>query len=94
MVVGVLELSLAVPAFTLKEKRSVVKRVLNRTRQKFQVAAAEVEAMDNVSYAILGIVDVGNDQRYINSVLDHVANYVDQLGLAELVDQNIELEIF
>lgn len=92
MVVGVLELALAVPAFTLKEKRSVVKRVINRTRQKFNVAVAEVEELDNPGAAVLGIVAVGNDRRHINSVLDHVANHVDRMELAEIVDQSIELE--
>jgi len=92
MVVGVLELALAVPAMTLKEKRSVVKRVLNRTRQKFNVAAAEVEELDNPAAAVIGIVAVGNDRRFINSVLDHVANHVDRMELAEIVDQHIELE--
>lgn len=94
MVVGVLELALAVPAISLKEKRSVVKRVINRTRQKFQVAVAEVEELDNPALAVLGLVAVGNDRRYINRVLDTVANFVDDLGLAEVVDQHIELENF
>lgn len=92
MVVGVLELALAIPAISLKEKRGVVRRVMNRTRQKFNVAAAEVDELDNPGAAVIGIVAVGNDRRHINSVLDHVANHVDRMGIAEIVDQAIELE--
>jgi uncharacterized protein YlxP (DUF503 family) len=92
MVVGVLELALAVPAVTLKEKRSVVKRVVHRTRDTFNVAVAEVDELDNASAAVLGVVTVGNDRRHINSVLDHIVTFVDELGLCELVDQNLTLE--
>lgn len=94
MVVGVLELALAVPAITLKEKRSVVKRVIHRTKQKFNVAIAEVEELNNAEAAVLAFVTVGNDRRFINSVLDKVINHVDRLGLAEIMDQHIELEHF
>jgi uncharacterized protein YlxP (DUF503 family) len=92
MVVGVLELALAIPAITLKEKRSVVKRVVHRTRVKFNVAVAEVDELDNASAAVLGVVAVGNDRRHINSVLDHIVNFVDDLGLCELMDQTLTLE--
>jgi len=92
MVIGVLELTLAVPAATLKEKRSVVKRVINRTQQKFNVAAAEVDELDNPGGAVLGFVTVGNDRRYVNSVLDHLVNHVDGMYLANIVDQSITLE--
>ncbi len=94
MVVGVLELALAVPAVTLKEKRGVVRRVTHRVRSKFNVAVAEVEELDNPGAAVLGVVAVGNERRYINSVLDKIANFVDRLELAEVVDQSIELEHF
>ena len=54
MWVGVLEVTLAVVAFSLKEKRGTVKRILARTRQKFHVAGAEVDFQDNMDGAVLG----------------------------------------
>ena len=43
MVLGVVELELLIPETTsLKAKRSVVKRVINRTRARFNVTIAEV----------------------------------------------------
>ena len=92
MVVGVLELAFAVPAISLKDKRSVVKRIKHRTRNKFNVAVAEIEELDNPSTAVLGVVAVGNERRYVNSVMDHVTTFVENLGLAELVDQRLTLE--
>lgn len=92
MVVGILELTLAVPAASLKEKRSVVKRILNRTRHKFNVAAAEVDEQDNPGAAVLGFSTVGNDARFLRSTLDKLENFVDDLYLAEIIDRSLSIE--
>ena len=75
MVVGVLELTLAIPAASLKEKRGVVKRIVGRTRNKFNVSAAEVDELDNPGAAVLGIITVANDRKFINSVLNKIINF-------------------
>ena len=38
MVVGVMELTLAVPAGSLKEKRSIIRKIMGRTRSKFPIS--------------------------------------------------------
>lgn len=85
MVVGVLEITLTLfENATLKEKRSIVKKTIHRIRNKFNAAAAEVAEQDAHSYAVIGIVVVGNDRQFINSCLDKIENFVYQLGLAEI----------
>ncbi|MBI4818057.1 MAG: DUF503 domain-containing protein [Deltaproteobacteria bacterium] len=93
MVVGCLELTLAIPASSLKEKRSVVKRVLERARNRFNVSTAEVELNDDPRRAKLGIVAVSNDGPFVNSVLDKVLDFVedDTLGRAEVIESKLEL---
>lgn len=86
MVVGVLEITLAVPAFTLKEKRSVVKRILHRVRHAFYVGAAEVDDLDVPGSAVLGFVAVGNDRRVLESQLAKLEHFVDALEIAEITD--------
>ena len=61
MVIGILEVTLAIPAATLKEKRGVIKRIVNRSRNQFNVAAAEVDSQDHVSSGVIGFSTVGND---------------------------------
>ncbi len=92
MVLGVLELTLTFYATSLKDKRSVVKRVIHRTQDKFNVAAAEVDENDNLTTAVLGFVTVGNDVQFIQSVMDKLINYVDHLELAEIVDQDLHVQ--
>lgn len=93
MVVGVMEMTLALyDNESLKDKRSVVKRVINRVRGTFNVSAAEVEDMDFTDRATIGIVAVGNDRRYIMGMLDKIEGFVDRLALADVLDASKTLE--
>jgi len=94
MVVGVLEVTLAVSAFTLKEKRSVVRRVIARTKTAFNVAVAEVDELDNPGGAVLGIVSVSNDKRYLEGQLQRIETFIDELELAEIVDIHREFDTY
>lgn len=90
MVVAVLELTLAVPGFSLKDKRSVVRRVLARVRSEFNVAASEVDELDNPNGAVLGFSSCGADKRYLEGQLTALEEFVDRLELAEIVDAHRE----
>lgn len=94
MVVGCLEILLGIDAAdSLKEKRSVVKRLLDRLQGRFNASAAEVGSNDDHRRALIGIVTVGNDGAFVNSVLDKIIDFVedDALGRAEIVDTRIEI---
>jgi uncharacterized protein len=76
---------------SLKEKRKVVKSLLEKSRNRFNVAVAEVEDQDVHQRATLGIAVIGNDGRLLNSVLDRVVDFMDSLRLADLIGHEIEL---
>ena len=67
----------------------VVRRVKDRTRQKFNVACAEVEENDVWQRAVIGLALVANDRRFVESALDEVIRFV--RGEAEV--SNVEREI-
>ena len=92
MVVGVCRISLMIhTSFSLKDKRSVLRRIKDRTRKKFNVSIAEVGENDIVNRALIGFVAVGNDRRHVNSTLDTVQQFIDELYLAEILDAELEL---
>jgi uncharacterized protein len=77
MVVGMLRIVLAIPeSRSLKDKRQVVRKVLDKARAKFHVAAAEVGMLDAHRYAELGFAVVSNDARHAQSMIDHVGALV------------------
>lgn len=91
MVVGVCRISLGIhETGSLKGKRSVVKRIIGRTQQKFNVAIAEVDDLDLWQRATLGFAVVGNEQPFVNSMIDKILNFIERLELAELLDQEME----
>jgi uncharacterized protein YlxP (DUF503 family) len=93
MVVGVATISLELPTATsLKDKRSVVRRLSSRLRARFNVAVAEVEELDYWGKATLAVVCVSNDGRHARSMLDSVVRAVDDMRIdAVLFDVHIEL---
>jgi len=92
MVVGVCRLRLALHGvFSLKEKRGIIKRITARVRNAFPVSIAEVAENDQLRSAAIGFSVVGNDGAYVNSVVDKVLDFIEDLYLAEIIDQHIEL---
>jgi uncharacterized protein len=91
MVVGVLRLELLLPEnHSLKGKRSVLRAIKARVRDKFNVSIAECEDHDMWQRATLGVSQVGADQPHVDSCLREVVKFVDDLQLAELGEEQIE----
>jgi uncharacterized protein len=92
MVVGVcrVELFLADNA-SLKGKRQVLKSILQKTRQRFNVSISEVADQDLWQKAVLGISVVSNDRQFVNSTLDKTVNFIEGLQLAEVADSEYEI---
>ncbi|MGB5704233.1 MAG: DUF503 domain-containing protein [Polyangiales bacterium] len=92
MVVGVCQISLSLPGVTsLKAKRSIVRRVLDRTSNKFNVSAAEVGHQDVHRQAVLGFAVVSGDRRHANAMLDSIASFVEGAADAVVMDRSTEL---
>jgi uncharacterized protein YlxP (DUF503 family) len=91
-VVGTLKLSLYIhDNHSLKEKRKVVKSIVAKVQKRFNVSIAEVGSNDKWQMIELGISAVGNDRRFVNSILDNILSYIDSLYLGEIIDSNIEI---
>ena len=92
MFVGVLQAELSIPgAFSLKEKRRVLKGLLERLRHEYGVAAAEVADQDVWNRARIGVACVSNDARHATSNLQAVVNRLERERDAVLLDSQIEV---
>ncbi|MCG6909670.1 MAG: DUF503 domain-containing protein [Deltaproteobacteria bacterium] len=76
---------------SLKVKRSVVRAIIGRIRNRFNASVAEVGANDIYDRAEVGFALVGTDRRHINAKADKLLNMIDDLGLAEFVDSELEI---
>ena len=95
MVVGVLRLTLVIPgARSLKEKRHAVRKIIDRVRARYNVGIAEVAENDVWQRAVLGVAAVANDRSFVNEVLDKVVRDVENVGVADLVSREMEIETY
>ena len=70
---------------SLKGKRMVVKSVVQRVRNRFNVAIAEVDTQDAWELITLGIVCVSDDPRHANEMLSKVVDFIE----AERLDADV-----
>lgn len=95
MVVGTGVIDIRIPGCgSLKEKRSVLSRIIRRTQNTFNVSIAEVGDNDHWRQARIGFCTVGNDKPYVNAKLDHILTFIDQLDVAQVVRSRIEIVSF
>lgn len=90
--IAVLKLKLYAPwVHSLKEKRMVVKSLLAKIRNKFQVSAAEVEEQDIHQLAVIGVAAIVPHSAQADRVMDEIINFVEQNTEAELVEEEREI---
>ena len=76
---------------SLKDKRRIIKAIVSRLRNAFNASVAEVGSNDAYQKAEIGFALAGNDRMLINSKIDKLFNFVEELGLAEVVDTEMEI---
>ncbi|HCN18942.1 MAG: hypothetical protein A3C38_05095 [Planctomycetes bacterium RIFCSPHIGHO2_02_FULL_50_42] len=91
MVVGLLNIKIVVrDSRSLKDKRQVIKSLKDKTRQRYNVSISEVGAQDNHKQCLLAVAMVGNEKRYVNSVLSTLVNSFRLFPGVELVDYELD----
>jgi uncharacterized protein YlxP (DUF503 family) len=92
MHIGTLRIEVLLPAaHSLKDKRQVIKSIIETTRQKFNVSIAEVDDLDLWQRATLGLACVANDGRYVNQILDKVVDTLESNPLIDVADVQMEM---
>ncbi len=72
---------------SLKEKRRVLKSVLARLPQEFNVAVAEVEHQDVWQTAVIALATVGNDHAYLHGLLEKAVAWLEHTRPDAPVDE-------
>ena len=70
---------------SLKEKRMVVKSIVQRLKNKFNVSVGEVDEQDIHQIIVIGIC---GDQKQVDSTLENLIDFVEENTDAEII--NIE----
>ena len=76
---------------SLKEKRKVVKSLIARLGNAFNLSVAEIGANDIHQRAEIGFAVVGNDRGVVNSKIDKIFNMAEDMAVAEILETRMEI---
>ena len=86
--VGLLSVEVFLPdAQSLKDKRGVIRSIVEGARHRFNVAAAEVGSQNLWQRAQLGFAAVSNTQQHTTEVIDQVSRFVWSFSEIEVLDE-------
>ena len=93
MVIGICQIDLHLPnSHSLKGKRSVIRSLVARIGQEFNVSIAELDHQDLWQSASLGVACVSNDGAYVHRQLEGVVRWVEQKRPdVDIIDYRIEI---
>lgn len=92
MIVGVAVVEIRVHGSrSLKAKRGVVRSILSRLRNRFNVSANEVGGQGSWQRAVIGLSTTGSEEVPLRRTLEQAVRLVEEMHLAEVVGSGIEL---
>jgi len=92
MVVGVLRVYAHLyEPMSLKDKRRILKSVLAKVQNKFNVSAAEVDWQDHLRKTELGFSFVSNAPGHADSMMNAVVQYLESSPEYEITDVSTEI---
>lgn len=79
MYVAAVQITLIAPAaHSLKDKRRILRSIIDQVRHRFNVSIAEVDAMDLHQRLVIGAACVSNSLSHAQNELDTVIRFVEE----------------
>ncbi|MDK2820825.1 MAG: uncharacterized protein PWP31_790 [Clostridia bacterium] len=76
---------------SLKDKRRVLKSIITRLHNRFNIAVAEVGHQDSRQEAEIGVACISNEAAHADKILAAVMRFLEAEGEIELLTYNTEL---
>lgn len=92
MFVGIAKIDILIPGnSSLKGKRKVIRSIIDRTKNRFNVSVAEVDDNTLWQRSKLGITLVGPERKYINSLLNRLIDSIYGSNLVEILNTDVDI---
>ena len=92
MVVGVRIIEVfIIDSRSLKEKRGILRRIIHRAKNKFNISIAEIGDQNSWKRGRIGFAVVGNERNFVNSMMDNILSFIEDLQLVEVVSSKMEI---
>ncbi|NLC67552.1 MAG: DUF503 domain-containing protein [Clostridiaceae bacterium] len=91
MVIGICKVCLTLyDVFSLKDKRSVIKSIIDRVKARYNASIAEVGMNDAWKSAVLGVACISNDSAHVDRMIEEIIRFIENDGRIEIVDYSTE----
>lgn len=70
---------------SLKEKRMIVKSIIARLKNKFNISVIESEKQDNHQIIVISIAGLADNSGQADSIIDNIINFVEENTDAEII---------
>ena len=95
MIVSMIKIIFEIPDVdSIKEKRHVIKSIIDKLYRSFHMSAAEVDLQDSLSFAQIGGAIVSNSKVFGESVLQKAFNMIEKETPVRIQDMSIHSEEF
>jgi len=95
MIVSMIQIIFELPDIdNIKEKRRVIKSVMEKMRNRFHMSAAEVDLQDSLSFAQIGGALVSNSKTFGEKVLRKAFDMIEKDTPVRIQDMSIHSEEF
>lgn len=92
MLVGSCQIELIIyESNSLKEKRHVIKSIIERIKSRFNVSAAEVDHHELWNRSVIGVAVVSNSKALCESALLKVVDFIDNDERVEIINHFMEV---
>jgi len=92
LVIGILKLTIHIGGMTsLKDKRRVIKSLLDKAKVKFNASAAETGRQDEWNVCEMGFSCVSNEASHADSMLSAIFRFIEFDARVEIIDSQSEL---
>lgn len=92
MILGTCRLKITIyESDSLKYKRHILKSIIERLKNKFNISIAEIALNDTWQSAVIGFACVTNDRAYANKIINKVISFIDMDNRVEIIDCIIEI---
>lgn len=79
MTYAVLSVHMQIPnSFSLKDKRRIIKSLIDKIKNKFNVSISEIDKNDVWNEAVLNCAHISNSNKFSNQYLNEVLHFFDQ----------------
>jgi hypothetical protein len=87
VLIGTINIKIFIPSSqSLKDKRRVVKRLIKKLQNKFNISVAEIDSLEQWQVSEIGVAIVGNETRVLDQQISRIIDFIDEQPDFQLVN--------